>query len=262
MSAVGGGTFTAAALAIRARTTSAAISAAFTAVGSDISATVQSRTAALAITANVTTTQLAIRARTATMAITALLSTGQLALRARSFVSALGDLFTPAAINVPPVPDIEGPTFVQFGVSRTDIRIAPNFLARVILAITRPTEAALALSRTRVGLENNVAIWTMKRNDRLPALAATLLDGNGAALNLTGTTVAFHMWRGGASTFKVNASCTVTSAAGGQVSYDWAAGDTDTAGEWQAEFEITYTGPRTLTCPNGDNFLVNVVDTP
>ncbi len=114
-------------------------------------------------------------------------------------------------------------------------------------------------SRTRAFLEDSVAQWTMKQGDRLPELTATLMDGSGAAIDLTGLTVVFHMRQVGATTLAVSGTCTLITPAAGSVSYPWAAGDTATAGNFQGEFEIQYSGQRVLTVPNGDSFPITIV---
>jgi hypothetical protein len=74
-----------------------------------------------------------------------------------------------------------------------------------------------------------------------------LRDDNAALINLSGKTVTFYMreeedpWQGpdGSSTIKVNgSSATVDDAAVGKVHYEWTSGDVDTAGVYDAWFEV------------------------
>ncbi len=96
----------------------------------------------------------------------------------------------------------------------------------------------------------------MKVGDRLPVLAATLLDVNGSAIDLTGLTVDFHMRKVGATALTATGTCTVVSPTAGTVTYAWAAGDTATAGDYEGEFQINYSGSRTLTVPNQNSFPI------
>lgn len=94
------------------------------------------------------------------------------------------------------------------------------------------------------------ADWQHKRGDRLPSLQTTLKDENGAAVNLTGTTVRFKMRAYGQSgTPKVDQPATTVDAVGGIVRYDWALVDVDTSGWFEAEWEVTYADGRKATFP-------------
>lgn len=92
------------------------------------------------------------------------------------------------------------------------------------------------------------AEFTIKRNDLLKTLRVRLSDVNGA-INLLNTTVAFHMTAAVDGTPKVNAPASIEDAAGGIVTYAWQGTDTDTAGTYIAEFEITYPSGKKLTVP-------------
>lgn len=100
-----------------------------------------------------------------------------------------------------------------------------------------------------------MSVFNIKQNDRLPAIQASLVAGNGAAVNLVGSTVTFNM-RDSSGASKVSAgACTILDAANGVVSYAWGTTDTNTAGTFTAEFEVT-NGGLTETFPNDSNITV------
>lgn len=100
--------------------------------------------------------------------------------------------------------------------------------------------------------------FNIKQNDRLPKLRANLAI-DGVALDLTSCTVAFKMRLCGASTLKVNAAATVVGVpTTGVVEYTWAAGDTDTPGRYDAEFEVTVSGGQIFSTPTVGFLRVNV----
>jgi hypothetical protein len=93
--------------------------------------------------------------------------------------------------------------------------------------------------------------------DTLPELTFTLKDSNTAAtglnldedndatwapIDLTGTTVRLRIREVGSSTVKSTLTCAVTDATGGKVATDFPDGTLDTAGTFEAELEITFSG--------------------
>lgn len=76
-----------------------------------------------------------------------------------------------------------------------------------------------------------------------PSLTDTITV-NGAAVDLTGSTVRFRMRPIGAATLTVDEAAVLVTPAAGTVRYDWQAADVDTAGE--------YLGWWSTTLPNGD----------
>lgn len=95
----------------------------------------------------------------------------------------------------------------------------------------------------------------IKQNDRRPNLQATLKDGDGDVVSLTGATVVFSM--AAAGVVKVdNAAATLSDASGGVVYYAWAAGDTDTPGVYDGEFEVTFSDGTVETFPNSGHLKI------
>lgn len=102
-----------------------------------------------------------------------------------------------------------------------------------------------------------MADFFLKKGDTLPKLAATLKDSEGYPIVLSGATVRFKMRKEGTRTSKVDAVATVVDAEEGQVEYAWQAADTDTAGQYEAEWVIT-NGGNVQRVPNDRFFAVSI----
>ena len=89
----------------------------------------------------------------------------------------------------------------------------------------------------------------IKRNDTSPIFRAILKDGDDVVVDVTGATVRFHMFDED-KVSKVDAAAVVNIGTAGDVQYEWIADDTDTAGFFDSEFEVTFSGGRIETFPN------------
>jgi hypothetical protein len=96
---------------------------------------------------------------------------------------------------------------------------------------------------------------TFKTGDT-PPVRVQLTD-NGLPLNLTGASVVFLMRDvgGGAADIEQPASIEGVPSEG-QVRYDWVAGETDTPGEYEAAFRVTFASGKVQTFPNDDYILI------
>ena len=98
----------------------------------------------------------------------------------------------------------------------------------------------------------------IKQGDTSPSIAGTLKDASSAAVNLTGATVRFHLRKPGVSPSKVDAAASVTDAPNGGVAYAWQTGDTNEAGAFHGEWEVTFGGGAIETFPNHGFVSVHV----
>lgn len=89
----------------------------------------------------------------------------------------------------------------------------------------------------------------MKAGDTAPIVRAALLDEFAAPVNLTGASVKFVMAASGDKMVAVDAVATIEEATDGIVTYAWAVGDTDDAGSYVAEFEVTFVDASVQTFP-------------
>ena len=97
--------------------------------------------------------------------------------------------------------------------------------------------------------------FSIKQNDTSPAIQATLQDYEGNPINLLGATVRFHMKSLGGN-LKIDRPVSITDSANGVILYEWQASDTDVAGTYYAEFEVTYSDSSVETFPNTDNIAI------
>ena len=104
-----------------------------------------------------------------------------------------------------------------------------------------------------------MADFYLKQNDTRPFLTATLQDSAGAAINLTGASVRFHMLASDGSVI-VDAAAVVQDAATGVVRYEWQPADTAVTGTFKAEIEVTYADGGIETFPNTTNWQVKVAN--
>jgi hypothetical protein len=107
----------------------------------------------------------------------------------------------------------------------------------------------------------------LKQNDRRPLFVVVLKDNFGepteAIVNLTTATSAVFNMRSATTPFavKVNrGTATISNAAGGEVTYAWAAVDTADTGTFHAEVEILWNDGKAETFPNNGYWDVTITD--
>ena len=101
----------------------------------------------------------------------------------------------------------------------------------------------------------------IKQNDTAPDIELDLKDAFGAPVNVTGAAVAFSMRVKPAGTVKVDAAAgSIVDAGLGRVKYNFVAANTDTADEYEAEFQLTFPDGDIQTFPNDGHIPVIVTD--
>jgi len=103
-----------------------------------------------------------------------------------------------------------------------------------------------------------MASMSIKRNDTAPPFTATCTDAAGDPVDVSNATIRFHM-RDTSGTVKVDAAADIVSGPDGTVRYDWAVGDTDTAGFFYGEVEVTFADDTVRTFPTTNNATVRIV---
>jgi hypothetical protein len=102
--------------------------------------------------------------------------------------------------------------------------------------------------------------FRIKTNDTSPKLAATLEDANGGSVNISGASARFHMKAFESTSLKVDSPMTITDASGGTLQYSWVNADTDTAGTYYGEIEVTYADSAVETFPNNGYFTIIITE--
>ena len=103
----------------------------------------------------------------------------------------------------------------------------------------------------------------IKQNDTASFLTRDLKDAFGAPVNVTGATVKFSMRVKPAGTVKVDDQEEVIFTDGtGRVRYEWNSGDgdTNTADEYEGEFQVTYANGKIQTFPNDGHIPIVITD--
>ena len=103
----------------------------------------------------------------------------------------------------------------------------------------------------------------IKQNDTASFITRDLKDAFGSPVNVTGAAVKFSMRVKPAGSVKVNAQDAVIVTAGtGRVRYEWASdgSNTDTADEYEGEFQVEYANGKIQTFPNDGHIPIVITD--
>lgn len=104
-----------------------------------------------------------------------------------------------------------------------------------------------------------MADFIIKRNDTVPTLQLVCERPAGTPKDLTGASARFHL-KNSAGTVIVDQPAAITDAVNGVVEYAWAPTDTATAGYFQFEVEVTYSGGEIETFPQEGNLVLKVYE--
>ena len=93
--------------------------------------------------------------------------------------------------------------------------------------------------------------FKIRQGDTKDDLEVTLRDAVEDAVDVTGATVKFSMWGARDHRIKIKeGSVTLVTPSSGIVKYVWQDGDTNQDGDFEGEFEVTYSGGDIQTFPN------------
>lgn len=100
----------------------------------------------------------------------------------------------------------------------------------------------------------------LRQGDTSPAITGVLKDAADQVVSLVGATVTFRAALVADPTVTIEGAATVDDAPGGEVSYGWQDGDTDTPGDWLAEWRADFGGGTVMTFPNGGYVRIRITD--
>ena len=102
-----------------------------------------------------------------------------------------------------------------------------------------------------------MTVYEMKRNDTRPKPDAILKFNDGSLAQLTGASVRFIARHQGTDIVKIDGVATITDIPTAAVEYDITADDSDTAGNFDVEWEVTFADATEQTWPTrGSDLLV------
>ena len=101
----------------------------------------------------------------------------------------------------------------------------------------------------------------LKQNDTADYIERTLRNAFGVPVNLTGATLVFSMRvkPGGAAKIS-GAAATLVDAPAGRVRYSFTSSDSDTADEYEGEFQATFSNGDVQTFPNDGHIPIIITD--
>lgn len=101
-------------------------------------------------------------------------------------------------------------------------------------------------------------IIVLKRGDTRTAIRATLLEPSGSPVDLAGASVRFIMsdFRGNQ---RIDRMAEIVDASQGKVWFVFEPGETEEAGTYRSEFEVTFSDGRKETYPNSGYLTIEII---
>jgi hypothetical protein len=102
--------------------------------------------------------------------------------------------------------------------------------------------------------------FVIKRHATRPYLELSVKNADGTAFDFTGASEVLFSMKDEAGTLKIDGAAAEFDGALtlGKIRYLWVKADTDTEGEYSAEFDINYPGSDTLTVPIEGDICVRI----
>ena len=100
--------------------------------------------------------------------------------------------------------------------------------------------------------------FQIKTGDTSPAIEYYLQDGDGNNEDISGASVRFLMREISSEAILVNEPAIIVEANEGHVKYEWIHEDTDDAGTYEAEWEVTRPDGTVETFPNEDFIEIKI----
>jgi len=101
----------------------------------------------------------------------------------------------------------------------------------------------------------------IKQNDDRPHLDAFLRDDKDRPVDITGASVKFHLRSLADNSVKItDGSVSVTNATEGAVRFEWTTTNTNTSGNYQGEFQVTFADATVESFPNNGYIKVVITD--
>lgn len=105
-----------------------------------------------------------------------------------------------------------------------------------------------------------ITTFSIRRGDLDPPIRPTLEYSDGSPIDLAGVSSVKLLMRRPGTYNTIEKTAEVYDAENGVVQYAWVAGDTDTPGDYEAEWEVTFANGSKFTAPNRTKTHIMIFD--